>query len=203
MMSKAEIRNWLKTLPNDALIGVDEGGLCLAVHRNEGIYLEIGGLPDECYSCARCGNQVAVDESVDDEGTSPEAGKTFHYCSEECKIQRLGRMQGETLKPGERHARYISPDGSSASDFPFTLEGDAQRAAARAGKKVEIAMSKIDCENTCEVSLSALLTDDLTLGQAIAEVSRGVDAYDRAARVEQIIAFLAEWQREGGRKEVN
>jgi hypothetical protein len=46
MMSKSEIREWLDTLPEDAEVGVDKGGLCLQARGSEA-YLEIGGLPKE------------------------------------------------------------------------------------------------------------------------------------------------------------
>jgi hypothetical protein len=45
-MSVAEIREWLDTLNENDLVGVDEGGLCLEVVDNPGVYLEIGGIPE-------------------------------------------------------------------------------------------------------------------------------------------------------------
>lgn len=50
MMEVTEIRQWLDSIPADAYVGVDEGGLCLrAVQGTEltGDYLEIGGIPEE------------------------------------------------------------------------------------------------------------------------------------------------------------
>jgi hypothetical protein len=46
MMSKHDVRTWLDTLPEDAEIGIDDGGLCLQMGGSE-VYLEIGGLPEE------------------------------------------------------------------------------------------------------------------------------------------------------------
>ena len=46
MMAKQEIVRWLNTLPEDAQIGVDEGGQCLEEHGGDA-YLEIGGLPED------------------------------------------------------------------------------------------------------------------------------------------------------------
>jgi hypothetical protein len=42
-----EIMEWLKTLREDDLVGVDDGGLMLEVVDNSAEYLEIGGLPLE------------------------------------------------------------------------------------------------------------------------------------------------------------
>ena len=44
MMSNAEIKDWLATLPEETNIGVDEGGLTLVVEESNA-YLEIGGIP--------------------------------------------------------------------------------------------------------------------------------------------------------------
>ncbi len=46
MMSKREILEWLNTLPDEAEIGIDEGGLCLQMFADEA-YIEIGGLPED------------------------------------------------------------------------------------------------------------------------------------------------------------
>jgi hypothetical protein len=46
MMSKQDVRAWLDTLPEDAEVGIDDGGLCLQMHGSTA-YLEIGGLPEE------------------------------------------------------------------------------------------------------------------------------------------------------------
>lgn len=43
MISKNELEKWLKTLPEDAEIGIDDGGLILSTP--DGIYIEMGGLP--------------------------------------------------------------------------------------------------------------------------------------------------------------
>lgn len=49
MISSTEIRAWLDTLPDNALIGISEGGLCLEEFQTpDGIaaaYLEVGGMP--------------------------------------------------------------------------------------------------------------------------------------------------------------
>lgn len=51
MMSKKEIERWLSTLPDDADIAIDEGGLAIVMVDKEGeetdIYLEIGMTPAE------------------------------------------------------------------------------------------------------------------------------------------------------------
>lgn len=46
MMYASEISEWLATLPADAAIGVDDGGLVLRVEGESHIYLEIGGMPE-------------------------------------------------------------------------------------------------------------------------------------------------------------
>jgi len=46
-MFVSELKRWLNTLNDDDVIGVDEGGLCLQVDGDPGIYYEIGGLPDD------------------------------------------------------------------------------------------------------------------------------------------------------------
>jgi hypothetical protein len=50
MMSKQDVSAWLDTLPEDAEIGIDDGGLCLQMHDSEA-YLEIGGLPEGDQEC--------------------------------------------------------------------------------------------------------------------------------------------------------
>jgi hypothetical protein len=44
MMAKREIQAWLDTLPADALIGIDDGGLALETTTG---YLEVGGYSEE------------------------------------------------------------------------------------------------------------------------------------------------------------
>lgn len=46
-MKVYEIKRWLETLPYEAEVGVDDGGLCLRVVEDRYSYCEIGGLPDE------------------------------------------------------------------------------------------------------------------------------------------------------------
>lgn len=45
MMTVREIKHWLDTLDSgdDALVGIDEGGLILVAMGEEGAYLEVGG----------------------------------------------------------------------------------------------------------------------------------------------------------------
>ncbi len=51
MMKKRELTDWLDTLPEEAQIGIDDGGLCLQVLGSDE-YLEIGGLPEpKCEQC--------------------------------------------------------------------------------------------------------------------------------------------------------
>jgi hypothetical protein len=45
VMRNAAIKRWLATLPEDAEIGVDGGGLTLVVDGDDS-YLEVGGMPD-------------------------------------------------------------------------------------------------------------------------------------------------------------
>ena len=45
MLSNLALKNWLATLPDDAQVGVDEGGLNLVVFGDGEYYLELGGLP--------------------------------------------------------------------------------------------------------------------------------------------------------------
>lgn len=53
-MPITELLAWLRSLPPDAEVGVDEGGLCLRVVDNEDQYCEIGGLPDDRQTCPDC-----------------------------------------------------------------------------------------------------------------------------------------------------
>jgi hypothetical protein len=46
MMNMKDVRDWLNTLPEDAVIGIDEGGLSLQMLGGEE-YLELGGLPED------------------------------------------------------------------------------------------------------------------------------------------------------------
>ena len=46
-MQVAELREWLATLTDDQLVGVDDGGLCLQVVDDPETYCEIGGLPED------------------------------------------------------------------------------------------------------------------------------------------------------------
>jgi hypothetical protein len=45
MMPVKEIREWLDFLPDDAQVGIDEGGLSLVLAGSPTIYIEVGGLP--------------------------------------------------------------------------------------------------------------------------------------------------------------
>lgn len=46
-MPAREVLEWLENLPEDAKVGVDDGGLCLRVVGDEDNYCEIGGLPED------------------------------------------------------------------------------------------------------------------------------------------------------------
>lgn len=47
-MSKIEVARWLETLPADAEVAIDEGGMCLVeVGTDVEVYCEVGGEPDE------------------------------------------------------------------------------------------------------------------------------------------------------------
>lgn len=46
-MTVREIKEWLNTLQDDDLVGVDEGGLCLELVGDPESYCEIGGIPEE------------------------------------------------------------------------------------------------------------------------------------------------------------
>lgn len=49
MITKTELQAWLRTIPDDADIGIDEGGLTLEAWTRRSpvrAYLEIGGTPD-------------------------------------------------------------------------------------------------------------------------------------------------------------
>lgn len=53
MMTVAELKEWVASLPDNAFVGVDYGGLALAVVENNqmtGSYLDIGGIPEEIES---------------------------------------------------------------------------------------------------------------------------------------------------------
>jgi hypothetical protein len=46
-VSKKELQRWVNTLPDDAQVGVDEGGLTLCVVGDADTYYEVGGLPED------------------------------------------------------------------------------------------------------------------------------------------------------------
>ena len=46
-MEVREIKEWLDTLSDDDVVGIDDGGLCLQVVGDPEPYLEVGGMPDE------------------------------------------------------------------------------------------------------------------------------------------------------------
>jgi hypothetical protein len=52
MLTVAELQRWLGTVPEDSQIAVDEGGLTLVVVGDEGVYLEVGGVPDDAERAA-------------------------------------------------------------------------------------------------------------------------------------------------------
>ena len=45
-VTKRDLEEWMNTMENDTLIGVDDGGLSL-VNCDNGEWLEIGGVPEE------------------------------------------------------------------------------------------------------------------------------------------------------------
>ncbi len=47
MMTVKEVKDWLSVMPDDSCVAVDEGGLTLVMVGNEGVYLEVGGVPEE------------------------------------------------------------------------------------------------------------------------------------------------------------
>lgn len=44
MISKSELKEWIDNLPDDATIGVDDGGL--TIQSSDGNWLELGGCPE-------------------------------------------------------------------------------------------------------------------------------------------------------------
>ena len=79
-MKVQEIQKWLNSLPENAEVGVDEGGLTLKVTSDPTPYLEVGGLPrltqekiDEYVKegggfCPYCGSQDIEGGSLDFDG---------------------------------------------------------------------------------------------------------------------------------------
>jgi hypothetical protein len=55
-MRASEIKDWIDSLPANALVGIDDGGLALLViadevnHLDDGAYLEVGGIPKDLES---------------------------------------------------------------------------------------------------------------------------------------------------------
>jgi len=45
MIPKKELQDWLNTLPDDADIGIDDGGMLLVTAADDDAYLEVGGVP--------------------------------------------------------------------------------------------------------------------------------------------------------------
>ena len=58
MMIKAELQEWLDTLPPDAQIGINDGGMCLETLDSRA-YLEIGAMPEEP-RCEHCGSTTVT-----------------------------------------------------------------------------------------------------------------------------------------------
>lgn len=47
-MTVGEVKEWLNSLDDDDLVGIDDGGLALvSVNNPEDIFIEIGGVPEE------------------------------------------------------------------------------------------------------------------------------------------------------------
>lgn len=44
MITVSELTEWLQSLPADAMVGVDEGGLTLVAAADSEAYIEVGGL---------------------------------------------------------------------------------------------------------------------------------------------------------------
>ncbi len=64
---KHDLIRWLNTLPEDAHVGIDEGGLTLECVEDVQAYMEVGGMPED-------------DDEDDDEGIF-EAGPDTHATS--------------------------------------------------------------------------------------------------------------------------
>lgn len=47
MMKAAEVKSWLESIPGDADVAVDEGGLMLVLVSDPSIYIEVGGEPED------------------------------------------------------------------------------------------------------------------------------------------------------------
>jgi hypothetical protein len=62
-----ELREWLDAIPQDALIGVDDGGLTLQVADDANAYIEVGGLPEssEGNLCPGCESKPADKDRLD------------------------------------------------------------------------------------------------------------------------------------------
>lgn len=56
MIATEDLIRWLKTLPPDSGVGVDDGGLTLRCDKDIDAYYEVGGMPDppQCIP-VRCG----------------------------------------------------------------------------------------------------------------------------------------------------
>lgn len=59
---KLELMEWLSSLNDSDMIGVDDEGLCLRAVGNEDIYYEIGGLPEDNFTPT---NLAASDVTAD------------------------------------------------------------------------------------------------------------------------------------------
>lgn len=45
MILVSELKRWLGTLADDDAVGIDEGCSCLVSDQEEGVYIEVGGMP--------------------------------------------------------------------------------------------------------------------------------------------------------------
>jgi len=92
MMSKKEIERWLSTLPEDADVAIDEGGLSLVEINANGsqghAYMEVGGIPDE----------------GDEEEEGPDDGSPADNNPEgDGDVSETGRISGAVSDDAKRH----------------------------------------------------------------------------------------------------
>lgn len=96
MIAVRELKSWLGVLADDAMVGIDEGGLTLQTPDGAAT-LEIGGLPEEEErpTCPECGAAL-TDRMSDDAGNPRYCDECDREIDEECAV-----CHGSSFHTGE------------------------------------------------------------------------------------------------------
>lgn len=136
MISKKELMRWLATIPEDADVSIDDGGLNLVViGETEDTYLEVGGIPEKEPDDATIRASIHSDDYNMDENFNAVAW--FRQASDD-EIQALAEIGWRGDRPADEVGLFFSKQDGHPAALVIAYVTVRRRAGADMGFEVVV-----------------------------------------------------------------